>query len=76
MSNPQPIKDYLAAVEALKGNRWEEASRLLASAIGADGDTPIMRENIAKLLTPHTMANYGILKLVASEVSKRSSEDG
>jgi hypothetical protein len=76
VSNTQPIKDYLAAVDALSKGRQDEAIDLLARAVGAGEPTSVMHGSIHSLLTPGTRANDGILKLVANEVSKRREESG
>ncbi len=74
-SNPQPIKDYLAAVGALNNGQQQEASRLLAKAVGAGEPTTIMANNIVRLLAANTLANDGILKLVANNVARGSETD-
>jgi len=49
VANPEPIKQYLAAVESLKAGDKDKAAEFLALAIGADEPSPLMiykdREN-------------------------------
>ena len=70
MPNPRPIRQYMAARDAIKEGKRDEASELLASAVGATAASPAMKISIVKMLTPGTDANAAILKLVANQVSK------
>ena len=75
MPNPRPIRQYIAAVEAIKEGNREKACELLASAVGATVASPPMKISIDKMLTPGTDANAAILKLVANQVSKEGETD-
>jgi hypothetical protein len=74
MPNVEPIKNYIAAVKAIEKGWTAEASRLLTSSIGGDSDKvpPVIEHSISKLLKEDTMANDAMLKLLSTEVSKRS----
>jgi hypothetical protein len=73
MPSSEPIKQYVNAVLALKGNRPELSSSYLARSLGSKKVKvpPVLRNNVKVFLTPNTLANDVALKLVSAEVSKR-----
>ena len=74
MPSSEPIKQYVNAVLALKGNQPELSSSYLARSLGSKKIKvpPVLRNNIKKFLTPNTLANDSVLKIISTEVSKRS----
>ena len=71
MANPEPIKQYLAAVESLRAGEKDKAAESLALAIGGETPSPVIRRSVEKLLTPGTYINELMLELVASTVTRR-----
>jgi len=71
MANPEPIKQYLAAVESLRAGEKDKAAEFLTLALGAETPSPIIRHSVEKLLTPGTYINELIMELVASTVTRR-----
>ena len=71
MANPEPIKQYLDAVESLKTGDKDKAAESLALALGGERPSPIMRHSIEKMLTPGTYPNELVIQLVASTVTRR-----
>lgn len=71
MANPEPIRQYLAAVESLKAGEKDKAAESLALALGGETSSPIIRHSIEKMLTPGTYINWLVLQLVASTVTRR-----
>ncbi len=74
MSDIQPIKDYLAAVDAHRAGDRRAACQSLATAMGADRPSPVIESAIGKLLAPETPANDVALKLVANQSARRGKE--
>lgn len=72
MTNPEPIKQYLDAVERLKAGDKEKAAESLALALGGGIPSPTIRASVEKMLTPDTLVNELVLQLVASTVSRRN----
>ena len=74
MPRVEPIKQYVNAVLALRGNQPELSSSYLARSLGSKKVKvpPVLRNNIKKFLTPNTLANDAMLKIVSTEVAKRS----
>lgn len=73
MPNSEPIKQYVNAVLSLKGKQPILSSSYLARSLGSKKvfTPPAIRNNIKKLLTPNTLANDAILKILSTEVAKR-----
>ena len=73
MPNSEPIKQYVNAVLALKGNHPDMSSSYLARSLGSKKVKvpPVLRNNVKKFLTPNTLANDAMLKIVSTEVAKR-----
>lgn len=71
MANSEPIKEYVAALEAKRSGRKQEAAAALAKAMGAAEPTQTIKTAVNKLLTPGTPANDVALGLVASECARR-----
>jgi len=71
MANPEPIKQYLAAVESLKAGDKDKAAEFLALAIGADEPSPLIISSVEKMLTSGTLVNEFVLEMVASTATRR-----
>lgn len=71
MANPEPIKQYLAAVESLRAGKKDEAAESLTLALGGETPSPTIRDSIEKMLDPGTYINELMLELVASTVTRR-----
>ncbi|MBA7547471.1 hypothetical protein ES705_39893 [subsurface metagenome] len=71
MANPEPIRQYLAAVESLKAGEKDKAAESLTLALGGETPTPLTRHLVEKMLTPGTRINELVLQLVASTVTRR-----
>ena len=71
MANPEPIRQYLAAVESLKAGDKDKAAESLALALGGEIPSPAIRHSVEKLLTPGTYINELIIQLVASTVTRK-----
>jgi len=71
MANPEPIRQYLAAVESLRTGEKDKAAESLALALGAETPSPIIRHSVEKMLTPGTYLNDLVVQLVASTVTRR-----
>ncbi len=71
MANPEPIKQYLAAVESLKAGEKDKAAESLALAIGGETPSPLISFSIDRMLTPGTRINDLVVQLVASTVTRR-----
>lgn len=71
MANPEPIRQYLAAVESLKAGEKDKAAESLTLALGGEAPSPIIRHSIEKMLTPGTYINDLVVQLVASTVTRR-----
>lgn len=71
MANPEPIRQYLAAVESLKAGEKDKAAASLALAIGTDEPSPLMIYSLEKMLTPGTLINKLVLEMVASTTTRR-----
>jgi hypothetical protein len=74
MPNSEPIKQYVNAILALKGNQPELSSSYLARSLGSKKVKipPLICNNVQKLLKSNTLANDAVLKILSTEVSKRS----
>ena len=70
MANSEPIRQYLAAVEALKAGEKDKAAEFLALAIGAEEPSPLMVYSVEKMLTPGTLVNELMLEMVASTATR------
>lgn len=73
MANPEPIKQYLDAVESLRIGDKNKAAEHLTLAIGGEEPTPAIRDSIEKILTTGTYINELMIGLVASTVGRRES---
>ena len=71
MPNPEPIKQYMAAVEFLKSGDKDKAAEYLALALGGQESSPIIRDSVEKMLTPDTYINDLIMECVASTVTRK-----
>jgi len=71
MANPEPIKQYLAAVESLKAGEKDKAAESLTLALGGETPSPLISFSVEKMLTPGTRINELVLQLVASTVTRR-----
>ena len=71
MANPEPIRQYLAAVESLKAGDKDKAAEFLALAIGADEPSPLIIYSVEKMLTSGTLVNELVLEMVASTATRR-----
>ncbi len=71
MANPEPIKQYLSALESLKAGEKDKAAELLTLALGGETPSPIINFSVEKMLTPGTRINDLIMQLVASTVTRR-----
>jgi len=71
MANPEPIRQYLSAVESLKAGNKDEAAELLTRALGGEAPSPLISFSVEKMLTPGTRINELVLQLVASTVTRR-----
>lgn len=71
MANPEPIRQYHAAVESLRAGEKDKAAESLALAIGGETPSPLIGFSVEKMLTPGTYINELILQLVASTVNRR-----
>jgi len=71
MANPEPIKQYLAAVESLRAGEKDKAAECLALAIGGEEPSPVIRHSVEKMLTPDTYINELVIELVASTVTRK-----
>ena len=74
MPNAEPIKQYVNAVLALKGKQPDMSSSYLARSLGSKNVKipPVIRNNVQKLLKSNTLANDAVLKILSTEVAKRS----
>lgn len=71
MANPEPIRQYLAAVESLKAGEKDKAAESLALAIGGETPSSVISFSVEKMLTPGTRINELVLQIVASTVARR-----
>ena len=71
MANPEPIRQYLAAVESLKAGEKDKAAESLTLALGGETPSPLISFSVEKMLTPGTRINELIIQLVASTVARR-----
>lgn len=71
MANPEPIRQYLVAVESLKAGEKDKAAESLTLALGGETPSPVIRHSVEKMLTPGTSINELVLQLVASTVTRR-----
>ena len=60
----KPLKDYIKAIEANKAGNREEALKLLASSIGLEKPTTIMKDNLDNMLD----SNDAVLTLIIKEI--------
>lgn len=65
--NTEPISDYIEAALAYKDGDKDEALRLLASSMGVNEPTQIMRENLDKLIDTNMAAMAIILHRTKEE---------
>jgi len=72
MADPEPIKQYLNALESLKAGDKDKAAESLTLALGGKTPSPTLRHSVEQMLTPGTYINDLMLQLVASTVSRRS----
>jgi len=75
MANPEPIRQYLSAVESLRAGDKDKAAESLALSLGGEKPSPIIKHSVEKMLTPGTYINELIIELVASTVTRRESYD-
>ena len=71
MANPEPIRQYLTAVESLRAGEKDKAAESLALAIGGETPSSVIRHSVEKMLTPGTYINDLVVQLVASTVTRR-----
>jgi len=71
MANPEPIRQYLSAVESLKAGEKDKAAKFLTLAIGGETPSPLISFSVEKMLTPGTRINDLVVQLVASTVTRR-----
>ncbi len=71
MANPEPIRQYLAAVEALKAGEKDKAAESLTLALGGEAPSPFIKHSVEKLLTSGTLINELVVQVVASTVARR-----
>jgi len=71
MANPEPIRQYLAAVESLKAGNKDKAAQSLTLALGGETPSPFISFSVEKMLTPGTRINELVIQLVASTVTRR-----
>ncbi len=71
MPNPEPIRQYLAAVESLKAGEKDKAAESLTLALGGETPSPLISFSVEKMLTPGTRINELVIQLVASTVARR-----
>lgn len=71
MANPEPIRQYLAAVESLKAGDKDKAAESLTLALGGETPSPLISFSVEKMLTPGTRINELVIQLVASTVARR-----
>jgi len=71
VANPEPIRQYLAAVESLKAGEKDKAAESLTLALGGETPSSIISFSVEKMLAPGTRINELILQLVASTVTRR-----
>lgn len=71
MANPEPIKQYMAAVESLKSGDKDKAAECLALALGGEEPSSTIRNSVEKMLTPGTYINDLIMECVASTVTRK-----
>jgi len=72
VANPEPINQYLAAVESLKVGDKDKAAESLTLALGGETPSPLIKFSVEKMLTPGTRINELVIQLVASTVTRRS----
>lgn len=73
MANPEPIKHYLSAVEALKAGDKGKAAESLTLALGGETPSPLISFSVERMLTPGTRINDLVLQLVASTTARREN---
>jgi len=66
----EPLTSYLKGVDALKRGDRQEAGRQLARSVGIDKPTPIMEQNLDRLLSGAN-PNEAIMVLVGSGMLKK-----
>ncbi|MBA7601334.1 hypothetical protein ES703_08404 [subsurface metagenome] len=71
MANPEPIRQYLSAVESLKAGDKDKAAESLTLALGGETPSPFIKHSVEKLLTSDTLINELVIQLVASTVARR-----
>ncbi len=71
MANPEPIRQYLSAVESLKAGDKDKAAESLTLALGGQTPSPFIKHSLEKFLTPGTRINDLVIQLVASTVARR-----
>lgn len=64
------LKRYIQARDVLREGKRELAISLLASALGAESPTPILVDNVEKLLDIETLAGEAILPLIIYNARK------
>ncbi|GAI60778.1 unnamed protein product [marine sediment metagenome] len=71
MANPEPIRQYLAAVESLRAGEKDKAAESLTLALGGETPSPVIIYSLEKMLAPGTRINDLVVQLVASTVTRR-----
>lgn len=71
MANPEPIKQYLAALDHLKAGEKDKAAESLTLALGGEKPSATIRGSVEKMLTPGTYINELMIELLASTVTRR-----
>ena len=69
MRQTNPLSDFVASQEAYKKGNKDEALSLLAKSVGAQAPTPMMRDNLSKLLGSGEPADV-VLTLLMKEGDK------
>lgn len=64
--NTEPLRNYIKGIEAYKAGNKENALNLIASSVGTDKPTGIMKASLDKLID----SNDAILTLILHEIKK------
>lgn len=71
MPTPQPLKQYLDAVKHHQEGNEEAAAESLASAMGVEKPSNLMKDAIGDFLDTDTVHNDMALRIIAAETAKR-----
>jgi len=75
MGNPEPIRQYLSAVESLEAGDKDKAAESLTLALGGEAPSLLIEHSVEKMLTPGTLINELVIQMVASTVTRRREHD-